>query len=138
MKKLGQPKTKPVKKPDFTKPGTVLGKLVPGRNGGQIWQGPALNHVPGTGRPPSEIRAAMRHALDTEVMFGILRKWKAGELDDLDVGNFLAKYGLGEKNELTVISPEIKAKIQTQVDIIGSKASWDSQELLNQLSEVWK
>jgi hypothetical protein len=112
--------------------------LVPAKNGGMIRRGSLPGNTPGTGRPPSEIRAAMRLTLDQSVLNDLLTKYQAGTIDQLGFANFLAKYGLGEKNELTVISPEIKAKIQTQVDIIGSRQSWDSQELLNQLSEVWK
>jgi hypothetical protein len=125
-KKLGRPKKTTVK----------TGALVPQPHGGAIRNGGPNSGGPG--RPPSEIRAAMRQALDTEVLSSLGKKFIANEVDALGYANFLAKYGLGEKNELTVISPEIKAKIQTQVDIIGSRQSWDSQELLNQLSEVWK
>jgi hypothetical protein len=39
----------------------VSGKaMVPGRNGGSIWNGPPANPVAGTGRPPDEVRAKLR------------------------------------------------------------------------------
>lgn len=124
-KKLGDPKT------------TVeTGALVPQPHGGAIRNGGPNSGGPG--RPPSEIRAAMRKALDGEVLESLGKKFIANELDALGYASFLAKYGLGEKTELTVVSPEIKAKVQVQVDIIASRPVWDSGELLDRLSEVWK
>jgi hypothetical protein len=80
----------------------------------------------------------MRKALDQDVLASLAQRYVQQDVDALGYANFLAKYGLGEKNELTVISPEIQAKLQTQVSIIAGRQSWDSQELLDQLSEVWK
>lgn len=56
----------------------------------------------------------------------------------LKANDQILKYGLGQKDEMTVVSPEIIGNLQAQVAIIGSKPVWDSQELLDQLSEVWK
>lgn len=129
MSKRGAGKSaKPVKKP------ASVGVLVPGKNGGQIWRGPAINHVPGTGRPPSEIRAAMRQVLDEDVMADLTQKYVAQEIDALGFANFLAKYGLGEKNETTLVSPEVTDRLQKTVNLISKQAP----QLLNDLEAIWK
>lgn len=108
--------------------------LVPQPHGGKIWQGAPANPVAGTGRPPSEIRAAMRKTLDEEVLQDLTKKYVAKEIDALGFANFLAKYGMGEKTEMTMVSPEITERLQATVNLISQHAP----QLLTQLEEIWK
>ncbi|HEX7122637.1 MAG TPA: hypothetical protein VF178_09740 [Gemmatimonadaceae bacterium] len=68
--------------------------LKPQPHGGALWAGPAAHPVPGPGRPPNALRALMRGHLD-EVIPEIHRKWKAGEIDDVQYAEYLAKYAIG-------------------------------------------
>lgn len=47
------------------------------------------------------------------------------------------KYGLGTKEEITVVSEDVRSRIQAQAQLIASRPSWPRDELLAQLSEVW-
>jgi hypothetical protein len=80
----------------------------------------------------------MRKALDTDVLASLAQRYVQQDVDALGYANFLAKYGLGEKNEMSVVSPDVQSRLQAQVTLIGSRPSWDAEDLLNQLSEVWK
>lgn len=47
------------------KPAEKLGELAtPAHGNGKLWRGPAENHVPGPGRPPSRVKAALRKDFD--------------------------------------------------------------------------
>lgn len=61
MKKKRPSKRKPAKPKAGKKPGS---NLVKQPHGGAIHQGPAANVVPGPGRPPSAIRAALARSFD--------------------------------------------------------------------------
>ena len=61
MKKKPSKRRKPAAKKTGKKPGT---NLVKQPHGGAIHQGPAANVVPGPGRPPSAIRAALARSFD--------------------------------------------------------------------------
>lgn len=85
----------------------AVGPLVPQSHGGAIRPGRPLHPVAGTGRPPDRIRAALRDKL----ALAIPRLWAdygAGRIDALGFANFLAKYGLGDK-ELVIASTEAAA-----------------------------
>lgn len=121
------------KKPDG-KPETGL--VVPAHGRGRIWQGPAANPVAGTGRPPDEIRAAMRGTL-AEILPGLLAKYTAGEIDHVRFADFLAKYGLGTKDELSVVSPDVVKRLEQQVTVIMGRETWTRDDLLAALSPIW-
>lgn len=115
----------------------AVGKLVPQPNGrGAIWQGAPANPVAGPGRPPDALRAEMRGNL-ADILPGLLARYTAGELDHIRFADFLAKYGLGTKDELSVVSPDVVARVERQVQLIASRPTWGSEELLALLSEVW-
>lgn len=61
MKRKPAKRRKPAKSKSGKKPGTTLTKQ---SHGGAIHQGPAANVVPGPGRPPSVIRAALAASFD--------------------------------------------------------------------------
>ena len=77
--------------------------LIPQRHGGALLSGGKPGNTPGTGRPPSEIRAAMRVALADRIH--ILQDIADGEntsdADRMKALDLLAKYGLGTKAEVT-------------------------------------
>lgn len=44
-----------------------------------------------------------------------------------------------DKEQITVMHPDVIMRVQATLRLIGSRASWDSQELIDTLSEeVWK
>lgn len=49
------------------KAGGEPGPLVPQKHGGSIWQGRPANVVPGKGRPPSRVKAALRESFDARI-----------------------------------------------------------------------
>lgn len=57
--------------------------------------------------------------------------------DRLRAMDLLAKYSLGEKTELTLVSPEITTRLERQVEIINSRVHWTPSELLDALDPVW-
>ena len=59
--------------------------------------------------------------------------------DRLSGLEFLARYGLGTKDEITMVSPDVVDRIRRTVQLIGSRKSWkSSEELLDHLEEIWK
>lgn len=81
----------------------------------------------------------MRERLDLEVLVQMHAEWKEGLLASKDYAEFLAKYGLGVKDELamTVVHPDVTRRVQAMVNLVSSKASWDASELLDHLSQIW-
>ena len=47
------------------------------------------------------------------------------------------KYGMGTKDELSVVHPDVVARLDRQVQLIAARPVWNREELLAQLSEVW-
>lgn len=112
----------------------TVGQLVPQPHGGALRYGGT--NAGGTGRPPDEIRAAMRGTL-SEILPGLLEKYTKGEIDHVRFADFLAKYGLGTKDELSVVSPDVVKRLEQQVTVIMGRETWTRDDLLAQLSEVW-
>ena len=75
------------------------GELVPQPHGGAIRRG-GTNRG-GTGRPASEIRARMRGSLDERIAIAeqIADNPQSSDSDRLKALDFLAKYGIGTKQE---------------------------------------
>lgn len=71
-------------------------------------------------------------------MLSIPAKRSARPGDRIKAIDTIGKYGPGAKTEINVVSPDVIARLNTQVDIIASRPVWDSGELLDRLSEVWK
>lgn len=78
----------------------------------------------------------MRSKLDA-LLPDILERYRKGELDHVRVAEFLARYGLGQKDEVSVVSPEVKRRLQLQVEVIGSRTEWRTEELLQQIETIW-
>ena len=48
------------------------------------------------------------------------------------------RYGLGGREELTLVHPEVTTRVQATLRLIASRPSWDSEELINELgASVW-
>lgn len=84
---------KPVKMP----------KLVPQPHGGALMSGGTLGHRGGGGRPPSELRARMRDSLEENfhVATEIAQNPDSSDSDRLRALDFLARFGLGLRHEIT-------------------------------------
>ena len=96
---MGRPSKKsPAKSP------AEPGALVPQPHGGQIRRGaqPGTNRG-GTGRPPSELRRKMRGSLEDRLHIAeeIADSPTAAYSDRMKALDFLAKYGLGTRQEVT-------------------------------------
>lgn len=70
---------------------------VPKHGRGAIRAGSKPGNTPGTGRPPSEIRARLRGSLDARIRIAeeIADDDTASHADRLRALDFLAKYGMG-------------------------------------------
>ena len=77
------------------------GELVEQPHGGKIRRGSKKGNTPGTGRPASEIRARMRGSLDERIAIAeqIADNPQSSDSDRLKALDFLAKYGMGTKQE---------------------------------------
>ena len=129
-----------VKRKQVTKGKSVIKSerdlLVPGKNGGMIRRGSLPGNTPGTGRPPNALRDSMRGDLD-KLLPELWRKYEAHEIDALEFANFLAKYGLGTKDETTIVSADVTDRLKRQVEVIASRESWTSEELLSTIGPIW-
>lgn len=78
-------------------------ELVPQSHGGALLSGGAPGNAGGTGRPPSELREKMRGSLEERlhVAEAIADNPQSSDTDRLRALDFLAKYGLGTKQEVT-------------------------------------
>lgn len=140
--------------------------LVPQPHGGAIYNGPGS--PPGPGRPPSALRQRLRDAGDQrisvleEIADGIVRLNLApkpcsacGHVDKAATPeeikamipspadrraavDTLLKYGLGEKSELTVVHPDVRARLERMIGAIRASAHVrDAEALLRELSPIW-
>lgn len=77
--------------------------LIPQPHGGALLSGGEPGHKGGGGRPPSEIRARMRGSLAERIKIAeeIADADDSSDSDRLRALDFLAKYGLGTKQEIT-------------------------------------
>lgn len=57
--------------------------------------------------------------------------------DRLRALDLMAKYGLGTKDEVTVVSPDVRARVERTVQLIGQQPTWDSAALLDRLDAIW-
>lgn len=135
-----------------------VGALVPQPHGGALRNGGTNRGGPG--RPAHAIRDNFRALLDTEgtkllrqVLSGTVpiqeecpkcghkpkqkRKLEAAIGEGLNAVQILARFGIGTKDELTTIAPEVRMRVQQTVALISSRAKWDAAELLDELDKIW-
>jgi hypothetical protein len=61
----------------------------------------------------------------------------ASPSDRIKALDLAGKYGLGTKDEVTLITPEVRSRVESTVTLIASRPQWDSADLLKQLDAVW-
>lgn len=49
-----------------------------------------------------------------------------------------AKYGIGTKDEVTVISPAVRERVAKTVQVIAQQETWQSAALLDHLDTIWR
>ena len=88
--------------------------LVEQPHGGKLWsKGPPPGHaVAGPGRPPNAMREAMRTRLDSVVLERWHSEWSDGLVPTKDYAEFLAKYGLGVKDDQSATYEALFTKIR--------------------------
>lgn len=130
---------------------------MPQPHGGAIKRG-GVN--PGSGRPPNLIRDSWRGLLDAKGT-GFLEKVLSGVVPmveecpkcghkprkkirleasidhGLNAVSTLARFGIGTRDELNVISPEVRMRVQATIALISSRSEWDTEELLRELDKIW-
>lgn len=57
--------------------------------------------------------------------------------DRISAVDKLGKYGLGERNELTVVSDDVRVRLRQQVEVITGRPKWTATELLEALDPIW-
>ena len=121
------------------KTGRKTGELVPQPHGGALLNGMAKNHVPGPGRPPSELRERLKGSLAEriKVVEEIADEITHTPADRLRAIDLLAKYGLGTKEEITLVSEDVRTRLERQVSLIASRPTWTREDLLTELEGVW-
>lgn len=135
-----------------------VGALIPQKHGGALRNGGT--NKGGPGRPPNAIRDDFRELLATggkrhlaQVLNGVVPlaaecekcghrpkrnlKIESTIRDRSQVVEILARFGIGTKDEINLISPEVRMRVQQTLAVIASRAKWDSEELLAALDEVW-
>ena len=92
---MGRPSKKPSAKPSA--------ELVPQPHGGALLPGAGGGPQPRSGRPPSELRRKMRGSLENRLHIAeeIADSPTAAYSDRMKALDFLAKYGLGTRQEVT-------------------------------------
>lgn len=58
--------------------------------------------------------------------------------DRLRAGEAIAKYGLGESNQMTVISPDVQGRLQQTLQLVMSKETHEREELMASLESIWR
>ena len=100
---------------------------------------PRINRTkPGTGAPPSELRAKMRGSLADRIAIaeGIADSEAASDADRLRAVDLLAKYGLGTMKEVSV--ENVRERVSKTLDVIRARCSPEqAQAILAELRPVW-
>lgn len=61
----------------------------------------------------------------------------AGPSDRIKALDLMAKYGLGTKDEVSVVSPDVRLRLERTVQLIAQQESWTSEDLLARLDAIW-
>lgn len=82
------------------------------------------------------LRSAMRNDLN-KLLPQLWAKYEDGKINALQFAEFLAKYGLGQRNELDVISPDVVSRLRKQAELIMARDTWTRSELIDLQRQVW-
>lgn len=126
-------KAKPKPKP---KPGT----LIPQAHGGALLAGVASpgRHVPGPGRPASELRQLARLGFEARLVeLTRLGKEAASDSDRIRAIDILGKYGLGTIQEMSVDS--VRGRLARTIELIRSELEPEqAATLLAKMAVLWE
>jgi hypothetical protein len=112
-------------------------ELIPQAHGGALNSGGTPGNKGGAGRPPSAIRAQMREHLDSKVLKKVMTEFETGDLDTLDVADFLAKYGLGTMKEVSV--ENVRERLRLTLEVLRRELSAaELRAIIPQIEGVWK
>lgn len=122
------------------KAGRKTGKLVPQKHGGALLDGAPdpSRHVPGPGRPASEIRARLRGSFAERIpiLESIADSPESSPTDRARAIDLLAKYGLGTTKELTV--EHVQDRLRQTIDAIQRVLPPEqATALLTELEPIW-
>lgn len=84
----------------------------------------------------AHIRQRMREGLE-DLLPTLFDDMQAGRINKMQFVDFLAKYGIGSTGSVTIVSPDVIARLEKQAALIATRESWDSRELLLSLRDVW-
>lgn len=75
---------------------------------------------------------------DTDVaLIRLKARESATPRDRLSALDLMAKYGIGTKDEVTLVSPDVRLRLERTVQIIAQQESWTSEDLLARLDAIW-
>ena len=114
-------------------------QLVPQPHGGALLPGAGGGPQPGSGRPPSELRERLKGSLAERVKIieEIADEITHSPADRLRAIDLLAKYGLGTKEEITLVSEDVRTRLERQVSLIAARPTWTREDLLAELGAIW-
>lgn len=114
-------------------------QLVPQPHGGALLPGAGGGPQPGSGRPPSELRERLKGSLAERVKIieEIADEITHSAADRLRAIDLLAKYGLGTKEEITLVSEDVRTRLERQVSLIAARPTWTREDLLTELGAIW-
>jgi hypothetical protein len=110
--------------------------MMPARNGGALRKGSAKGNTPGTGRPPSALRAIAREgfAETLPIVKRIAKSRKAKDADRIRAADVLGKYGMSTP----VTIDDVRERIRQQNDEIREYLSAEQAEtLISRLRAIW-
>lgn len=71
------------------------------------------------------------------LLISLRGKESASPGDRIKALDLAAKYGLGTKEEITLVSPDVRARVESTVALISTRPTWDAVDLLAELDKVW-
>lgn len=116
--------------------GAPIPPLVPQPHGGALLAGGKPGNIGGTGRPKSQVRAALLASFDARIplLEEIVDNTEAKIEERLKALDMLAKYGLGTKDEVTVSLSDRLAGLSE--DELARLSELPGDELLAELGRL--
>lgn len=57
--------------------------------------------------------------------------------DRIKALDLMAKFGLGTKDEVSVVSPDVRLRLERTVQLIAQQETWTAEDLLARLDGIW-
>lgn len=110
---------------------------VPSHGKGMIYNGwPKSASSAPRPSPVAALRDRMREGLD-KILPSLIDEIASGKVSKLAGLDFLAKYGIGATGTVTIVSPDVIARLEKQANAIASRPQWDTVDLLSVLRDIW-